>query len=115
MGYIGNAERLTEMLKQTSENLDANAAVVVLLKSTDQDFQVLLVKRAEKISDPWSGQTAFPGGKRNPEDWNLKETVVRETLEETRINLFEGCRFLGAMEPVRSTQKGLFWFPPRFP
>jgi 8-oxo-dGTP pyrophosphatase MutT (NUDIX family) len=105
MGYIGYAERLAEMLKQTSENLDANAAVVVLLKSTDQDFQVLFVKRTEKSGDPWSGQTAFPGGKRDPKDRNLKDTVVRETFEETSINLLEGCRFLGAMEPVRSTQK----------
>ena len=105
MGYIGNAEKLTKMLKQTSEILDVHAAVVVLLKSTDQDFQVLFVKRAEKSGDPWSGQTALPGGKRDPEDHNLKETVVRETLEETSINLLEGCRFLGAMEPVRSTQK----------
>ena len=105
MGYIWNAERLPKMLKQTSEKLDAHAAVVVLLKSVDQDFQVLLVKRAENSGDPWSGQTALPGGKRNPEDRNLKETVVRETVEETSISLLEGCRFLGAMEPVRSTQK----------
>ena len=105
MGYIGYAERLSKMLKQTSESLDANAAVVVLLRATNQDFQVLFVKRAEKTGDPWSGQTALPGGKRNPEDRNLKETVVRESFEETSINLLEGCRFLGAMEPVRSTQK----------
>ena len=105
MGYIGNAKKLSMMLKQTSKNLDANAAVVVLLRAVDQDFQVLFVKRAEKTSDPWSGQTALPGGKRNPEDRNLKETVVRETFEETTINLLESCRFLGTIEPVRSTQK----------
>ena len=105
MGHIGFAERLFEMMEQTSECLDAHAAVVVLLRATDQDFQVLFAKRAEKSGDPWSGQTALPGGKRNPEDRNLKETAVRETLEETRINLLEGCRFLGAMEPVRSIQK----------
>ena len=105
MGYVGNIQRLAEMLKQTSEKLDANAAVVVLLRATNQDFQVLFVKRAEKSGDPWSGQTAFPGGKGSPEDRNLKETVTRETLEETSINLVESCRFLGAMEPVRSTQK----------
>jgi len=104
VGYIGNVERLSKMLKKTSENLDANAAVVALLRATNQDFQVLFVKRAENSGDPWSGQTAFPGGKRDPEDRNLKETVVRETLEETRINLLEGCRFLGAMKPVRTTQ-----------
>jgi 8-oxo-dGTP pyrophosphatase MutT (NUDIX family) len=105
MGYTVNTEKLSEALKQTSESVDANAAVVVLLKATKQGFQVLLVKRAEKHSDPWSGQTALPGGKRSPEDRNLKETVVRETVEETDINLLEGCRFLGAMEPLRSTQR----------
>ncbi len=105
MSYIVNIERLTEMLKQKSKKQDASAAVVVLLRAVNQDFQVLFVQRAEKFSDPWSGQTAFPGGKGNPEDRNLKETAVRETLEETSINLLEGCRFLGVMEPVRSTQK----------
>jgi 8-oxo-dGTP pyrophosphatase MutT (NUDIX family) len=84
---------------------DAEAAVVALLRATDQDFEVLFVKRAEKSTDPWSGQTALPGGKRNPEDQNLKQTVIRETLEETRINLLDGCRFLGAMDPVRSIQR----------
>jgi 8-oxo-dGTP diphosphatase len=105
VGYVGNIKKLAEMLKQESEKLDANAAVVVLLKETNQDFQVLFVKRAERSSDTWSGQTAFPGGKCDPEDKNLKDTVVRETFEETSINLLEGCRFLGAMEAVRSTRK----------
>jgi 8-oxo-dGTP pyrophosphatase MutT (NUDIX family) len=100
-----NAKKLSKILKSKSENLDANAAVAVLLRATNKNFQVLFVKRAKKFSDPWSGQTAFPGGKRDPKDRNLKETVTRETLEETSINLLEGCRFLGAMEPVRSTQK----------
>ena len=105
LGHIGNAERLSKLLKPTGESLDANAAVVMLLREEGQDFQVLLVKRAEKTDDPWSGQTALPGGKRNPEDRDLKETVVRETMEETSIHLLEGCRFLGAMEPLKSTQR----------
>jgi 8-oxo-dGTP pyrophosphatase MutT (NUDIX family) len=100
-----NTEKLSKLLKLKSENLDASASVTVLLRVVNEDFQVLFVKRSEKSGDPWSGQTAFPGGKRDPEDRNLKETVVRETLEETSINLLVGCRFLGAMEPVRSTQK----------
>ena len=104
MDYNGIREKLSKTLKP-AEDLDAGAAVVVLLRAADQEFQVLFVKRAEKLTDPWSGQTAFPGGKRDPEDIDLKETVVRETLEETGINLLEGCRFLGAMEPARSTQR----------
>jgi 8-oxo-dGTP pyrophosphatase MutT (NUDIX family) len=98
------AEKLSETLK-TTESADTSAAVVVLLRLADQDFQVLFVKRAEKLTDPWSGQTAFPGGKRDPEDKDLKETVVRETLEETGINIFVRCRLLGAMESMRSTQR----------
>jgi len=104
LDYNGIAEKLSKTLKP-ADWLDAGAAVVVLLKVADQEFQVLFVKRAEKLTDPWSGQTAFPGGKRDPEDKDLKETVVRETLEETGMNLLEGCCFLGAMEPVRSTQR----------
>jgi 8-oxo-dGTP pyrophosphatase MutT (NUDIX family) len=99
------AEKLSKTLKSAHECLDANAAVVVLLRADKQGFQVLFVKRADVPTDTWSGQTAFPGGKRNPEDGNLKETVVRETLEETGINIREGCRFLGTMEPLRSTQR----------
>jgi 8-oxo-dGTP pyrophosphatase MutT (NUDIX family) len=105
VSHVGNIEKLAGVLNQESEKWDATAAVVVLLKEANQDVQVLFVKRAEKLGDPWSGQTAFPGGKCDPEDCDLKETVVRETLEETGMNLLEGCRFLGAMEAVRSTRK----------
>jgi 8-oxo-dGTP diphosphatase len=100
-----SAEKLARRLKQTSESMDANAAVVVLLRIKDGDFQVLLVKRAEKTDDPWSGQTALPGGKRSPEDRDLKDTVIRETSEETSLNLLECCSFLGAIEPLRSTRR----------
>jgi 8-oxo-dGTP pyrophosphatase MutT (NUDIX family) len=68
-------------------------------------LEILFVKRAERSSDPWSGQTALPGGKRNPEDENLKETVIRETFEETGINLLENCIFLGVMDPLRSIKR----------
>lgn len=101
----GNAKKLSKRLKPISESIEANAAVVLLLREKGQDFRVLLVKRAKKTDDPWSGQTALPGGKRSPEDHDLKETVVRETLEETSINLLKGCRFLGVMEPQLSTQR----------
>jgi 8-oxo-dGTP pyrophosphatase MutT (NUDIX family) len=97
-------ENLSKTLT-TTECLDANAAVLVLLRMVDQELLVLLVKRVEKSTDPWSGQIAFPGGKRDPEDKDLKETMARETLEETSINIVVSCQFLGAMESVRSTQR----------
>jgi len=93
------------MLTPVSEEQDADAAVALLLKTVNQDFKVLLVKRVENPTDPWSGQMALPGGKRDSKDKDLKQTVVRETSEETNINLLHRCRFLGVMETLRSTQR----------
>ena len=96
---------LSKKLIHKIDNLESEAAVVVLLKRKDKKIHVLFVNRAEKSSDPWSGQTGLPGGKRSPEDKDNMETVIRETLEETSINLRKECQFLGVMEPFRSTQK----------
>jgi len=79
------------------EDVDAGAAVAVLLRRDDEGLQVLLVKRSENPSDPWSGHMAFPGGRRRLEDRDLRETVVRETLEETGIDL-DRYLFLGTLD-----------------
>jgi len=79
----------------------AGAAVAVLLKDDDGDLQVLLVKRATRLTDPWSGHMAFPGGRRSKRDADLRETVMRETVEETRIDLNE-CQFLGTLNSLNS-------------
>ncbi|NIU81746.1 NUDIX domain-containing protein [Candidatus Bathyarchaeota archaeon] len=75
------------------------------MKSVEQDAEVLLVKRVESPHDPWSGQMAFPGGKRDESDQDLKQTVVRETLEETNIDLLDHGLILGVMTPFRSTER----------
>jgi 8-oxo-dGTP pyrophosphatase MutT (NUDIX family) len=47
---------------------------------------------------------ALPGGKREPKDKNLKDAVIRETMEETGIAL-NNCRFLGVLTAIRSESK----------
>jgi 8-oxo-dGTP diphosphatase len=96
--------KLPAALKPISDEQDANAAVALLLKPKRNDFDVLLVKRVKNPSDPWSGQMALPGGKREPKDASLKDTVMRETLEETGVELSQ-CRFLGVLNAVRSEPK----------
>lgn len=103
--YARVLESLPGMLIPVSEALRADAAVALLLEPTDRDLKVLLVKRVETHSDPWSGQMALPGGKRDPKDKDAKQTIVRETLEETNINLLDRCRFLGVMDPLTSTPR----------
>lgn len=98
-------ENLSRTLKPLVDEGGANAAVVILLKQDDEKLCVLFVKRVESPKDPWSGQIALPGGKRAAEDANLKETVIRETREETNINLLVNCRFLGVMEAFQSAPR----------
>jgi 8-oxo-dGTP diphosphatase len=97
-------EKLPAALKPISDEQDATAAVALLLKPMRNDFDVLLVKRVKNPSDPWSGQMALPGGKREPKDASLKDTVIRETLEETGVELSQR-RFLGVLNAVRSEPK----------
>ena len=104
MVSAGAIAKLPEVLKPVSSEEGANAAVSLLLKPRRGDFDLLLVKRVENPSDPWSGQMALPGGKRELKDTSLKDTVMRETLEETGVTLGQ-CRFLGVMDAVRSEPK----------
>ena len=97
-----NIKNLSRVLRPVSEEQGANAAVAVLLKQEKEDFSILFVKRVENPADPWSGQMAFPGGKRSEQDLNLKQTALRETLEETGISLLDHCRFLGILTALRS-------------
>lgn len=94
-------ERLRCMLGQIEDG-EAAASVAILLKADVGGLQVLLVRRAIIPSDPWSGDMAFPGGRRHLEDGSLWETAFRETLEETGIDL-RGHLFLGAMDITSST------------
>lgn len=61
-------------------------AAVALLLVPDPD-RLLLIRRAERDGDPWSGHIALPGGRREAADRDLLETATRETLEETGIRL----------------------------
>jgi 8-oxo-dGTP pyrophosphatase MutT (NUDIX family) len=61
------------------------AAVAVVL-APDPD-SVLLIRRADRVGDRWSGHLAFPGGRWSSGDADLLETARRETREEVGLEL----------------------------
>ena len=81
------------------------AAVAAILRPSDADTEVLLIRRAERPGDPWSGHMAFPGGHHEPVDRDLRETAMRETMEEVGLNLHEH-EYLGQLDEVAAMARG---------
>ena len=58
--------------------------MAVIFRGLGDDEEVLLIRRAEREGDPWSGQVAFPGGMVNAEDERFEDTARRETVRGGR-------------------------------
>lgn len=78
------------------------AAIALVLRpgTIGGDPELLMIKRAEAEGDPWSGHVACPGGRMEPGDHDLEQTAVRETWEETGVDLARDGRLLGALDDI---------------
>ena len=83
------------------------AAVAIILRESEQGPQVLMVKRADRKGDPWSGDMAFPGGKHDLEDTNSLATARRETFEEIGLDISASRLYVGRLSELTSLSHGL--------
>ena len=81
------------------------AAVAMVLRESGNDVQALIIERARRDADPWSGQMAFPGGMVEPQDDNARAAAERETAEEVGLDLAAG-RFLGRLDDMQGRHAG---------
>jgi len=100
------SQKILLMLKMLSDREPAPGPVrfasVAVIVLDDDDPKTLLIRRAEREKDPWSGQVAFPGGKMQEGDTTVRDTATRETREEIGVDLDESARFLGYSGPFRT-------------
>ncbi len=75
------------------------AAVAVVLHDGNDGIEALFIHRAVRAGDTWSGQIAFPGGRREPSDADLRATAIRETREEIGVDLSNAER-LGVLDDL---------------
>jgi 8-oxo-dGTP pyrophosphatase MutT (NUDIX family) len=82
------------------------AAIALILLELDSSLEVLLIERATRSGDPWSGHMALPGGHAEPSDTDLSATAERETLEEVGLDLRRAAEQLGRLSD-RSPAQGM--------
>jgi 8-oxo-dGTP pyrophosphatase MutT (NUDIX family) len=82
------------------------AVALVLRDGGPGGIELLFIRRAEHEKDPWSGHMGFPGGRAEPGDAGLVATAVRETLEETGLDLAGDGESLGALDEVKALARG---------
>ena len=80
------------------------AAVALLLHDSAEEEapRLLLIERARREGDPWSGDLAFPGGRMEPGDAGERAAAERETAEEIAVDL-AAARCLGRLDDMEAS------------
>ncbi|MCC6587319.1 MAG: NUDIX domain-containing protein [Bryobacterales bacterium] len=62
-------------------------AAVAIVRTRGPEPSILLMRRAERAGDAWSGHWSLPGGRCEAGDSDLLDTAIRELKEECGIQL----------------------------
>jgi 8-oxo-dGTP pyrophosphatase MutT (NUDIX family) len=79
------------------------AAVTLFLRpdGSGDSAEVLFIKRAQRLGDPWSGHLALPGGRAEAGDATFLDAAIREAVEEVEIDVRDGGRPIGWLPPFK--------------
>ena len=90
--------RNRDVIKIDKEQRLVRAAVMVILKEESSGYSILFIKRTENEGDVFSGHMAFPGGKMRIADKGTMDTAIRETAEETGIDINKSGTVIGELD-----------------
>jgi 8-oxo-dGTP pyrophosphatase MutT (NUDIX family) len=88
----------------------ARCGVVLLMAehgmAADAAPALLLMQRAERAGDPWSGHVSFPGGRVDPRDPSTRAAAVRELQEETGLPMDAPIAPMGRLSDLLTREHG---------
>jgi 8-oxo-dGTP pyrophosphatase MutT (NUDIX family) len=76
-----------------------HAAVALILEEQPDGLNILFIERSANENDYWSGNIAFPGGRAESGDENLRHTAERETGEELGLDLGK-AHYVGRLSDI---------------
>jgi 8-oxo-dGTP pyrophosphatase MutT (NUDIX family) len=79
----------------------AAVSLIMRLGAETGEPEMFFIQRAHYETDPWSGQVAFPGGREETSDQSLAFTAIRETWEETALDLARNGEIIGQLHDLR--------------
>jgi 8-oxo-dGTP pyrophosphatase MutT (NUDIX family) len=91
--------------KKLLRPLMKRSAVALILQVRDGELHILMIKRAEREGDPWSGHMAFPGGRKDPVDANGFACALRETEEEIGLSLLPEDTCIGRLSEINAMSR----------
>lgn len=89
----------------------ARCGVVLLLADHDSRGheiapKLLMMQRAQRAGDPWSGHVSFPGGRVDVSDASTRAAAVRELQEETGFGVALGLEPIGRLSDRVTREHG---------
>ncbi|KAI6181482.1 NUDIX hydrolase domain containing protein [Aphelenchoides besseyi] len=83
-----------------SSHVKSEASVLILLDQREDNWYVFLTLRSQNLRKH-GGEVSFPGGKREVGDRDAVETALRETEEETGLQI-DATELVGVLRPILS-------------
>ena len=89
-----------------NEKTKLSSVLIIIFESSPK---ILMIKKPITMNHH-GGEIAFPGGKISNEDYDLLDTAIRETNEETGITITRE-QIIGQLKPVTTLNSGFTILP----